>query len=103
MRRLLAAVLAVVLAVLLLAAPAGAQDDGDDPTAETSTTVPVIDEGDLDFLPEPNSGRPPEDAGDRGGAGQLVLFGVVLLGIAVIIGLAVRDARRSRARASSDT
>ena len=100
-RRLTAALALALLGLALLAAPAAAQDDGDDPGG-TTTTVPVIDEPDIDFLPDPNSGRPPEESGDRGGAGQLLLFGAVIVGILAIVGLALRDMRRSRSRARTE-
>ena len=51
-----------------------------------------------DFIPEPNSGSEPVDAGDRGGSLQSVLFVLVIAGIVVIAALIVRESRRARAR-----
>jgi hypothetical protein len=93
-----------VVALLLLLAtttwsgPAGstAALAADDAPSETTTVPP---QADLDFLPGPDAGTPPEDMGDRGGAGQLAMFALVMVGLVVIISLAVRDARRGRERA----
>ena len=41
-------------------------------------------------------GVEPDDAGDRGGALQTLVFVLVLLGIALISGLIVRESRRKR-------
>ncbi len=49
------------------------------------------------IIPRPNSGVEPDDAGDRGGALQSLVFVLVLVGIALIIGLIVRESRRKRA------
>lgn len=70
MRRLLAGLL-VALVLGALAAPAGAAvaQDETDPTNEVPTQ---------DIVPKPNSGRPPEDAGDRGGALQLLVLGLIV-------------------------
>jgi hypothetical protein len=53
------------------------------------------------IIPEPGSGRAPEDAGDPGGALQVGLFVLIVLGLATIVALVVRSGRRARARASS--
>ena len=45
-----------------------------------------VDQGDRSVIPAPNSGREPTDAGDRGGWAQLVLFGIMAAGSAVIFG-----------------
>ena len=89
MRRLLVTV--ALLAVLVLAVPsASAQTDGD------ATTTSVIDEGG-DIIPEPNSGSEPEDAGDRGGALQTVLFIGIVGGIVVMALVVARQSRKARA------
>ena len=92
MRRTIATtVLALLLAVAAVvgagAAPAGAQED---------TTTTVVEGGDI--IPEPNSGQEPEDAGDRGGALQSVLFAAIVVGVAGGAFLLVRQSRRSRAQ-----
>lgn len=87
----------VVLALLLVATapqvavgPAGAVpvQDGEAPSQ--------------DIIPEPNSGREPEEAGDRGGALQLAILGLV---VAAILGggtYVALQARRARYSASSE-
>lgn len=52
------------------------------------------------IIPEPGSGRRPDDAGDPGGAAQLALFGALVLGLAAIITLVAVSARRARRRAA---
>lgn len=87
-RRLIAtAVLA--LASLALVAPAAAQTD--DPV----TTTSPVPGGDI--IPKPNSGTEPEDAGDRGGALQTLLFVGIVGGIMVMGWLVVRQSRKARA------
>jgi hypothetical protein len=77
-------------------AQAAAQQPADDPDGD-----PTTDDAPLpgqDMIPEPNSGRPPRDAGDRGGALQGVVLLVIVFGVGGIAGLAVRESRRARAR-----
>jgi uncharacterized protein HemX len=83
------ALLAALTTLVVLALPAGAQD----PSSSTTTTAAVPTQ---DIVPEPDSGRAPTDAGDRGGALQLGLLAlvVVVLGGAVV-GL-VRQSRGQR-------
>jgi hypothetical protein len=50
-----------------------------------------------DIIPEPNSGREPTEAGDRGGALQVLVLGVIVAGVGGITALAVRESRRKRA------
>ena len=79
----------VVLALLLVAAlavapPAAAQDGrgGQVPTQ--------------DIIPEPNSGEAPHEAGDRGGALQLLLLGAVVVAVAGGGWHIARQARQGR-------
>lgn len=68
--KLLVGLCAGLLALCLWSSPtvAGAQDD------------PVVtDDGGI--VPKPNSGRAPEEAGDRGGALQLGLAGLLVVAI----------------------
>lgn len=72
------------------------------------TTVPVTDTTfvwDLEkepsecigFLPEPGCGKEPQQAGDRGGALQWLVFGVILTGVATIGTVLARNVvRRDR-------
>ena len=73
-----AAVALFITIGVALSAPTAAR------AAETTTTI--LDQGDRSVIPAPNSGRPPEDAGDRGGWAQLTLFGIVLAGSVLIFG-----------------
>jgi hypothetical protein len=83
-----AALLAVVvLAAVALPYRAGAQSPG-------TTTIPELPEPHI--IPEPNSGHAPEDAGDRGGALQLVLLAVVVVGVGGGVAYVVHQSRRAR-------
>ena len=76
--------------------PAAAQQPEDDPDGDPSTDdAPLPGQ---DMIPEPNSGRPPSDAGDRGGALQGVVLLLIVIGVGVIAGLVLRESRRARAR-----
>jgi hypothetical protein len=90
-------VLLLVLVAALGAPPAEGLPAVEEPPAVPTTTA-APQGGGVDLLPGPDAGTPPQDAGDRGGAGQLAMFGLVVAGLLLIIALAVRDARRSRAR-----
>lgn len=83
-------VLGLLVPALVGAGPALAQDGGTEQT--TTSLVPT-----QDIIPEPNSGRAPEDAGDRGGALQTALF----IGLVVAIGaggaFVVHQSRQARA------
>jgi hypothetical protein len=75
-------------------APAAAQQPDDDPDGDPSTDdAPLPGQ---DMIPEPNSGRPPRDAGDRGGALQAVVLLLIVIGVGGIAGLVVRESRRRR-------
>jgi hypothetical protein len=77
-------------------APAAAQQPEDDPDGDPSTDdAPLPGQ---DMIPEPNSGRPPSEAGDRGGALQGVVLLLIVVGVGGIAGLAVRESRRARKR-----
>lgn len=94
MRRLLATPL---LALLLAVAVAVAAVPGAGPAGAQETTTTSVVEG-ADIIPEPNSGTEPDDAGDRGGILQSVLFGAIIV---VVIGagfVLVRQSRAARAR-----
>jgi hypothetical protein len=74
--------------------PAG--DPADDPDGDPATEDAPLPGGDI--IPQPDSGREPTDAGDRGGALQVALFFVLVAGVATIGGLAVRDVRKAQRR-----
>lgn len=90
MRRILAT--AALALVLVLAAPT-AWAQSDDP-APTTTTAP---EPGGDIIPRPNSGEAPDDAGERGGALQTVLFIGIVAGVVVMGAIVLRQSRKARA------
>lgn len=52
----------------------------------------------IGFLPKPDCGKKPEQAGDRGGPLQWATFGVILVGVGVIGAVVARNViRRDRA------
>lgn len=70
-------------------------------TTSTSVPEPAPDNGYGGLghsIQLPNSGRPPTDAGDRGGSLQLALVSLIAVGLLVVGGLAWRDVARSRNR-----
>lgn len=50
-----------------------------------------------EIVPQPNSGQAPTEAGDRGGALQLLIFGLVVAAMAGATWHLVRQSRRTRA------
>jgi hypothetical protein len=77
--------------------------DGPDQPAPGSASDGVVPAGEVPdeggrSIPLPNSGTPPDDAGDRGGALQVALFAALVLGLGAIGALAVRDVRRGQRR-----
>ena len=82
--------------------PDAPADDGTGGSGEESEN-PEPGAVDQDIIPKPNSGRDPTDAGDRGGALQVVVFVAIVAGVGSVAALAVRDVRRSRARAAGDS
>lgn len=102
----------ITFAALVSIAPAWASTAGASPTATrvsvTDTSVPVTDSTfvwDLDkepsecigFLPKPGCGKEPQQAGDRGGALQWTVFGLILAGVATVGAVLVRNVvRRDR-------
>ena len=54
----------------------------------------------ISAMPKPGCGREPTSSGDRGGAMQIALFGVLMLGMAVI-GTRIAFAVRARDRQPS--
>jgi hypothetical protein len=74
-------------------APAALRDHGDDPG--TPSTFPPEERPRI--IPRPNSGHPPIDAGDRGGALQFTVLGAIVLGVTGIGFLMYRESRRNLA------
>jgi hypothetical protein len=121
--RPLVAVVALVLATLaLLVAPAAAgatprpatggapwtrvvqqpdapADDGTGGSAESDDAEDEVEEpvpAD-DIIPEPNSGREPTEAGERGGALQALVLVAIVAGVGGVVAMIVRESRRNRA------
>lgn len=89
-------VIRLVLAALLavsLASPAAAQDA---PPPDNEPAVPS--EG---IVPKPNSGREPTEAGDRGGALQLLLPVLIVVAIGGGAWHVTRQARAGQRRSAS--
>jgi len=88
---------------LVSSPPTRAEQQGDFAlVASVATTVP--ESYDLDnepsacigFLPKPGCGKEPTDAGERGGALQYLVFGIMIVGL-VIVGLGIaRGVRKQR-------
>lgn len=98
---------AVVFGAVLLGAVAVAWLAGDSGGTSASTTTTLVVEPDgsvqpqLDrpsSLPQPNTGRAPEDSGDPGGWEQLTVFALVTAGMLCIGVIVFRGGKRTRAR-----
>jgi hypothetical protein len=111
-RRVLPALLAALVCatLLVLAAPVRAVVAAQEPDApaDDGTGGSADDEPDenprpgapeQDIIPLPDSGHEPTEAGDRGGALQILVLGAIVAGLGTIAVLATRDVRRSRTRA----
>lgn len=75
----------------------------DDSTTTTSVYVYPL-EGDVDdcigLLPKPGCGYEPTQAGDRGGALQFAVFGLIIVGVVVVFSVVFRNVtRRDKERA----
>lgn len=91
--RLLRVVLLVAVAVVTLVGPGG-------PTLAAAQTTPTTEPGQVptqEIVPRPNSGTAPHEAGDRGGALQLLLPVLLLGAIGGGVWHVSRQARRHRA------
>jgi hypothetical protein len=77
-------IVAAVVLVLLAPTAALAQD-----TPSTGVPTPHI-------IPRPNSGHDPTEAGDRGGALQLLILGLVVVAVGGAVAHLVRTSRRAR-------
>jgi hypothetical protein len=75
------------------------QEEPGPPEADGSTTTSATAVPGEEMIPEPNEGRPPQDAGDRGGWLQLGLLVVILVAVGLIAWRVVVEARRNRERA----
>lgn len=78
-------------------------NSSDDATTTTSVYVYPL-EGDVDdcigLLPKPGCGYEPTQAGDRGGALQFAVFGLIIVGVVVVFSVVFRNViRRDKERA----
>jgi len=80
--------------------PEGIGDPATDPDGDIATDDAPLQGGHI--IPQPNSGREPTDAGDRGGALQVALFFVIVAGVAGLGGLAYRDVRKAQRRRAAE-
>jgi hypothetical protein len=93
-RRLLVGVVVGIMAVACWVVPVAAQQPGDEGDRGESTTSSVTAVPGQDIIPDPNSGQAPEEAGDRGGALQLLLLVLIVVGLGVIAWRIAVSARR---------
>ena len=83
-----------------------ASNDGASDAGTTPTSVYVYPlEGDVDecigLLPKPGCGYAPAQAGDRGGALQYAVFGLIIVGIVVVFSVVFRNViRRDKEQAN---
>jgi len=70
--------------------PVAAQDT---PDAQDSPSTGMTTQ---DIVPRPNSGRAPTEAGDRGGALQLLILALVVVAVSGAIWHLVRQSQRAR-------
>lgn len=81
-------------------------NDGTSAAETTPTSVYVYPlEGDVDecigLLPKPGCGYAPTQAGDRGGALQYAVFGLIIVGIVVVFSVVFRNViRRDKEQAN---
>jgi hypothetical protein len=96
--------------VLLVTTWAGlaAADDGTTVPGDTSPDTTFVYDLEnepsqcIGFLPRPGCGKAPQQAGDRGGALQWAVFGVLMAGVGTVGAVLVRNVvRRDRAMNAS--
>jgi hypothetical protein len=98
----LACAAAPIFAVPTLAAP-GVESDGaggDGASGSTETSVYTYNlPGNVDdcvgLYPKPNCGSEPQLSGDRGGVMQYVTFGVIIVGLGIILTVVARSVVRT--------
>lgn len=106
-RRLAVAVAASMVGLAALVGPGiggsnASASDGDPSTTSIAYGYDLENDPEncINFLPRPNCGREPQQAGDRGGALQFALFAVVMAALGTVGTVIVRNVvRRDRALA----
>ena len=106
-RRFCVAVL-VSLSVVLPATAAFAQTDTTLPAAEQTAATDTVPGEEVDLscakpsVVKPNCGVKPQQAGDRGGALQYTVWGVLIAGLAVVFTVIFRSAARTNRRKTTE-
>jgi hypothetical protein len=77
--------------------PEGQDQEPVDDVIPTTTTERAAD-AEQGIIPEPDSGHAPDEAGDRGGALQFLVLGLIVVAVAGGVALVVRESRRNLAR-----
>ena len=104
MARLLCFLSAVAIALSLSSASPAAGATGDDggPTTTIAWRIERDPSECIGFLPKPDCGYAPQDAGERGGSLQITLFFVMIGAVGVVGSVIVRNVvRRDRAIAAA--
>lgn len=104
MARFLCFLSAVAIALSLGSASpaAGATVDDSSPTTTLAWRIERDPSECIGFLPKPDCGYKPEDAGERGGSLQITLFFVMIGAVGVVGSVIVRNVvRRDRAIAAA--
>ena len=93
----------VVLAMVLsFSEQALASNTSTSDTSTSDTSIPAMYDLEnepsqcIGLLPRPGCGKKPEDAGDRGGALQYTVFGLMMAGLGVIGASMVRGIRKQK-------
>ena len=93
----------VVLAMVLsFSGQALASNTSTSDTSTSDTSIPAMYDLEnepsqcIGLLPRPGCGKKPEDAGDRGGALQYTVFGLMMAGLGVIGASMVRGIRKQK-------
>ena len=89
---------AIAAISLLLTGLAGTSADAQTQPTTTVTQAPLPDGAGSIIGPKPGQGVAPTHSGDRGGAAQLALFGLIIAAVAGGALLVRRDMHRARAR-----
>ncbi|MEO8362822.1 MAG: hypothetical protein ABI570_00365 [Ilumatobacteraceae bacterium] len=98
MRILRSAVLVAVAAIVCLAPPVFASSSSSGETTPTSIytyNLPGSVGDCVGLYPKPNCGTEPVLSGDRGGVMQYATFGVIILGLAIIMTVIARSVIRT--------
>lgn len=94
--RTVVAALAVLVAMIAASAVVAALIDDDKPSTAPATTG-TEEMASPAIIPKPDSGKAPEDPGDRGGWAQLAILGVIVATLGGMGFALARGTRRSRA------